>query len=171
MTCKEVREYLLDAAQENSVSGLHPSAPKAGAPGTPLDEHLRSCASCSRELESMRQTMALLDEWEVPEPSPYFDSRLRARVREVAAEPRGWLQWLRGPAIALAFALLMVVSIALFRNAPNHEIANNTKPNFPNAVQTGTAVSDLQELEHDGDMYANFDMLDDLGTEAETANP
>ena len=37
--------------------------------------------------------------------------------------------------------------------------------------QTGTAVSDLQELEHDGDMYANFDTLDDLGTEAETANP
>jgi anti-sigma factor RsiW len=157
MTCKELREHMLDGAQENPVSGL--------------DEHLRSCASCSRKMESMRQTMALLDEWEAPEPSPYFDARLRARVREAAAEPRSWLQWLRGPAIALALALLMVVSIALFRNAPNHENVNGPKPNPPNAVQTGTAVSDLQELEHDGDMYANFDMLDDLGTEAETANP
>ena len=171
MTCKEVREYMLDAAQENPVAGLYPNAPKSGAPGTPLDEHLGSCASCAQEWESMRQTMALLDEWEAPEPSPYFDPRLRARVREAAAEPRGWLEWLRGPAVAFALAVLMVVSIALFRNAPDHEIAKNAKPNPPSVVQTGTAVSDLQELEHDGDMYANFDMLDDLGAETETANP
>jgi len=156
MTCKEVREYMLDAAQENRVAGL--------------DEHLKSCASCARELESMRQTMALLDEWEAPEPSSYFDSRLRARVREAAAEPRSWLVWLRGPAVAFALAALMVASIALFRNAPDHKEIAKT-PNPPSMVQTGTAVSDLQELEHDGDMYANFDMLDDLGTEAETANP
>lgn len=157
MTCKEAREHMLDAAQEN--------------PATAVDEHLRGCASCAQELESMRQTMALLDEWEAPEPSPYFDSRLRARLREAAAEPRGWLGWLRGPAIAVALALLMMASIALFRNAPNHEVATNPKPNPPSVVQTGTAIGDLQELEHDGDMYANFDMLDDLGTEAGTANP
>jgi anti-sigma factor RsiW len=156
MTCKEVRDHMLDATQENPVAGL--------------DEHLSSCASCTQELESMRQTMALLDEWEAPEPSPYFDSRLRARLREAAAEPKGWLGWLRKPAIAFAMALLMVASVMIFRNAPDRgDIAKKTNP--PNVVQTGTAVSDLQELEHDGDMYANFDMLDDLGTEAETANP
>ncbi|MGC2324084.1 MAG: hypothetical protein WA463_15740 [Terriglobales bacterium] len=157
MTCKEVREHVLDAAQENSAAGV--------------DEHLRGCASCAKELESMRQTMALLDEWQAPEPSPYFDSRLRARLREAAAEPRSWLAWARGPAIAFALAILMMASIMLFRNAPNHEAPINAKSTPATVVQTGTAVSDLQELEHDGDMYANFDMLDDLGTEAETANP
>ena len=157
MTCKQAREYMLDATQESSVPGL--------------DEHLSGCASCAREMKSMRQTMALLDEWEAPEPSPYFDSRLRARLREAAAEPRGWLGWLRKPAIACALAVLMVVSITIFRNAPDHnDIAKNQKPPAT-AIATGTAVSDLQELEHDGDMYANFDMLDDLGAEAETANP
>jgi len=156
MTCKEVHEYLLDAAQESSVAEL--------------DEHLRACASCAQEMESMRQTMALLDEWEVPEPSPYFDSRLRARLREAAAESRGWLEWMRKPAIAFALAVLMLASITIFRNAPDHKEIAKT-PNPPSMVQTGTAVSDLQELEHDGDMYANFDMLDHLGTEAETANP
>jgi hypothetical protein len=156
MTCKEAREYMLDVAQENAAARL--------------DEHLRGCASCTQELRSMRQTMVLLDEWEAPEPSPYFDSRLRARLREAAAEPRSWLGWLRKPAIAFALALLMVVSITIFRNAPDHsDITKGPKP--PVTIQTGTAVSDLQELEHDGDMYANFDMLDDLGTEAETANP
>ena len=147
---------MLEAVGANPVEGL--------------DEHLNACASCAQELKSMRQTMALLDEWEAPEPSPYFDSRLRARLREAAAEPRSWLGWLRKPAIAFALALLMVVSITIFRNAPDHsDIAKGPKP--PATIQTGTAVSDLQELEHDGDMYANFDMLDDLGTEAETANP
>jgi hypothetical protein len=77
----------------------------------------------------------------------------------------------RGPAIAFALAVLMMASIALFRNAPNHEVASNPAPTSANTVRIGTAVGDLQELEHDGDMYANFDMLDDLGTEAETANP
>jgi len=157
MTCKEVREHMLDAIDEKPVAAV--------------DEHLRACATCAQELESMRQTMALLDEWEAPEPSPYFDSRLRARLREAAAEPRGWLSWVRGPAIAFALAILMMASIVLFRNAPDHEAPMNAKSTPPTVVQTGTAVSDLQELDHDGDMYANFDMLDDLGTEAETANP
>ncbi len=112
MTCKEAREYMLDAAQEN--------------PAAELNEHLSACSSCAQKMESMRQTMALLDEWEAPEPSPYFDSRLRARLREAAAEPRSWLGWLRKPAIAFALALLMVVSITIFRNAPDHsDIAKN----------------------------------------------
>ena len=155
MTCKEVREYMLDAAQ--------------GSPVAELDDHLKSCVSCARELESMRQTIALLDEWEAPEPSPYFDSRLRTRIREAAVEPRSWLEWMRKPAIAFALAVLMLASITIFRNAPDHQMAANPKPNLASLVQRGTAVSDLQELEHNGDMYANFDMLDDLG--GETANP
>src|SRR3974377_1452235 len=155
MTCKEAREHLLDAMENNSGSGM--------------EEHLSSCASCAQELESMRRTMALLDEWQAPEPSPYFDSRLRARLREAAAEPRSWLAWVRGPAVAFALAVLMVVSIALFRNAPNHD-APGTNTQSP-GVHIGTAVGDLQELEHDDDMYANFDVLDDLGAGAEAAHP
>jgi len=156
MTCKEAREYMLDAAQENRSAGLR--------------EHLSACASCAREFESMRQTMALLDQWEAPEPSPYFDSRLRARLREAAAEPQGWFAWLRKPAIAFALAVLMVASVTIFSNAPEHsDFVKNSKP--PAVAATGTAVSDLQELEHDGDMYANFDMLDDIGPQPQTANP
>ncbi len=157
MTCKDAHEYLLDAAQGSAAD-----------PG--LEEHLCSCASCAQQLQSLRQTMTLLDEWEAPEPSPYFDSRLHARVREVAAAAApSWLDWLRKPAIAFALAVLMVVGITLFRNAPSHNAASNQNP--PAVTQTGTAVSDLQELEHDEDMYANFDLLDDLGNTQETANP
>jgi len=156
MTCKEAREHMLDAIEESAPAGVR--------------EHLNGCASCAKQLESMRQTMALLDQWEAPEPSPYFDSRLRARLREAADQPQGWFAWLRKPAIAVALAVLMVVSVTIFRNAPDQsEFAKNTKPIA--TVTTGTAVSDLQELEHDGEMYANFDMLDDIGPQTQTANP
>ena len=61
-----------------------------------VNEHLKSCADCAGKLEAFRQTMALLDEWKAPEPSPYFDVRLKARVREeIAQQPAGWLRWLR----------------------------------------------------------------------------
>jgi anti-sigma factor RsiW len=158
MTCKEAREHMLEAAPER-VAGM--------------EEHLHTCTKCAQEWESMRQTMALLDEWKAPEPSPYFDSRLHARLREVAAGPQSWLEWLRKPAIAFALAVLMVVGITIFRNAPSHqEIAQAPSSGPATTVsQTGTAIGDLQELEHDGDMYANFDVLDDLGSQAGTANP
>jgi len=60
MNCQEARqEMLLMAPGESS--------PTAAV-------HLRGCEECAKELASLRSTMALLDEWTAPEPSPYFDS-------------------------------------------------------------------------------------------------
>jgi len=40
--------------------------------------------------------MNLLDEWKVPEPSPYWEVRMQARLREEQQKAAsGWLQWLR----------------------------------------------------------------------------
>ena len=36
------------------------------------EAHLKTCANCAKQLTAMRQTMALLDEWIVPEPSTHF---------------------------------------------------------------------------------------------------
>jgi hypothetical protein len=46
---------------------------------------LTECAGCREELAELRATMALLDTWEAPEPSPYFLSKLDARMREERA--------------------------------------------------------------------------------------
>ena len=54
--------------------------------------HVEACAGCREELAELAGTMALLDTWEAPEPSPYFLSRLDARMREerqAAVGPRG----------------------------------------------------------------------------------
>ena len=67
------------------------------------------------QLKAMRATMALLDEWQAPEPSPYFDMRLQARLREEMAKPQaGWLQWFRRPVLAAALTVLMGVGVGLF---------------------------------------------------------
>jgi hypothetical protein len=52
--------------------------------------HLAACTACRTELAELQQTFALLDSWQAPEPSPYFDSKLHVRLREaVAAAPEG----------------------------------------------------------------------------------
>src|SRR4051794_41861372 len=80
MNCHEVKEQMLEM-----MAGENP--PQAVA-------HLRGCEACAKELASMRSTMALLDEWQAPEPSPYFDAKLRARLKAEPEPVRGWRQWL-----------------------------------------------------------------------------
>ena len=54
--------------------------------------HVAECDSCKSELEELKSTMHLLDAWKAPEPSPYFMTRLGARMREEReAAPSGWL--------------------------------------------------------------------------------
>jgi len=154
MKCENLRGELMEAAL---------SGPETVSPA--MQEHLRSCADCAHELESMRQTMALLEEWQTPEPSPYFGSRLRARVREVAAlEGRGWLAWLRRPAVAAAAVMLIAIGAGLLESGhlgmDRNTLAVNGEPAFYNVNTPGDAVSDLQYLDKNADLFSDFDALD-----------
>jgi hypothetical protein len=159
MKCNETRELMPDLA-----AGLAAVTPEVKA-------HLDSCAECAGKLEAFRQTMSLLDEWQVPEPSPYFDVRLRARLREESAkQSAGWLGWLRKPVLAASFALVMVVGVSLVR-MNSGERGNHTAAS-PVAAEPGTAVGDLQALEKNQNLYSDFDVLDDLAVQPDvTANP
>jgi cytochrome c-type biogenesis protein CcmH/NrfG len=54
--------------------------------------HVAECEACRRELEELKATMGLLDSWDAPEPSPFFMTRMQARMREEReAAPAGWL--------------------------------------------------------------------------------
>ncbi len=155
MKCQEIRELMPDLA-----TGLDAATPE-------MNEHLRACADCAGKLEKFRQTMALLDEWQAPEPSPYFDVRLRARLREEIAKPAGWLHWVRKPALAVSLAVCLVAGLTLFRSDAGYrseQIAATAEP--------GTAVGDLQALDKNNEMYSDFDVLDDLQVQQDvTANP
>jgi len=159
MKCNEVCELMPDLAD-----GLDAVTPE-------VSQHLESCAGCAAKLNEFRQTMALLDEWQAPEPSPYFDVRLHARLREAARQPASWWQWMRKPALAVSLAVLMVMSITLFRTDAGW---NHSASDGPTAMmeEPGTAVGDLQALDRNHELYSDFELLDDLQVQHDVdANP
>ena len=149
MKCIQIRELIPGLA-----AGLAAGNPE-------VNQHLSACADCSQVLEQTRQTMAVLDEWQVPEPSPYFDVRLRGRLQEeLRREPSGWMQWFRKPVLAISFAVLMAASITLVRI--NTMDQDHSGPVASADIGPGTAVGDLQSLDKNHDLYSDFDLLDDL---------
>ena len=168
MNCNQIRELLPELAAGIDARTLEPE----------VSQHIGSCRDCAAHLRELRNTMALLDEWQAVEPSPYFDTRLQARLREEMARPSvGWLTWLHRPVWAMSLAAVLFVGglgVGL-RNSPyfNQPETIATKPPSPGPpVQPGTAVGDLQALERNDDLYADFDMLDELQVQDDvTANP
>jgi hypothetical protein len=160
MKCDEIRERMPDVA-----AGLVQPTAEDG-------QHLAGCAACAEQLKDMRATMALLDEWQAPEPSPYFDVRLRARLREEAAKPQaGWLYWFRRPVLAAALTVLMGVGVGLFVSRGGVIQPDGVGP-IAAVEEPGTAVSDLQALEKNHDLYSDFDLLDELDLQQDVvANP
>jgi len=148
MKCEEIRARMPDVAAGFSQ------------PTSDESNHLAGCVECAEQLKGMRATMSLLDEWQAPEPSPYFDVRLQARLREEMAKPQaGWLHWFRRPVLAAALTVMLGVGIGLFFTHGSGPV----QPAVSNAdAGPGSAVSDLQTLEKNNDMYANFELLDDL---------
>lgn len=161
MNCNEIRERMPDVA-----AGVSEPTGDEG-------QHLASCSACAEQLKGMQATMAVLEEWQVPEPSPYFDVRLQARLREEMAKPQAsWLQWFRRPMLAAALTVLLGIGVGLFfarnRGIYNHgDEARITEPPAP-----GTAVSDLQALDKNHELYSDFELLDDLDLQQDVvANP
>lgn len=156
MKCEEIRERMPEVAAGFSE------------PTSDESTHLASCKSCAEQFEAMRSTMSVLDEWQVPEPSPYFDTRLQARLRAEIAKPQaGWLHWFRRPVLAAALTVMMGVGVGLFFTQRYRGITDASIPTPP-----GSAVSDLQTLDKNNEMYSDFEILDDLDVQQNVvANP
>ena len=170
MNCNQIRELLPDLA-----AGMHASTPE---PTIEIEKHIASCAACAAHLRDLQKTMALLDEWQAPEPSPYFDTRLQARLREEMARPHsnaGWLHWLRRPAWAGSLAAVIIAGALMAGNKSyisQTEAIATKPPSLGLPVEPGTAVGDLQALDRNDDLYADFDVLDELQVQDDvTANP
>ena len=161
MKCHEMNEVLPDLA-----AGLVTVTPE-------WNQHLQSCAACADKLAELAQTMALLDQWQAPEPSPYFETRVMARVREEQSRPSGWLYWLRKPALAAALGVLMVMSATLIRTDSGFRgTRDDERAAIPVTAPPGTAVGDLQALDKNSELYSDFEVLDDLQVQHDvSANP
>jgi len=164
MNCKDCQSVLLDLL-------LDPGAPSHAA----VRNHLESCPECNREFNSLEATFALLDTWEAPEPSPYFDQKLAVRLREEQAmPPAGWFERLKSrllfntgrqfrPALAGALALILLVGGGTFANLSGFGHS---------APQASAAVQDLQLLDkNDQALQAMDQLLQDAGPADDTATP
>ncbi len=136
--------------------------PAAAAPSA--REHVASCAECGRELSELQATMLAMDAWEAPEPTPYFDTRLAARLREEKANPPATV-WERmrarllygsslqfRPIAAGALALLLMIG-----GGTAVWVQHGAQPPTP---QESATVQDLQLLDGNAQVYQQLNSLD-----------
>lgn len=130
--------------------------------------HLESCAACKEEFDSLKATFALLDTWQAPEPSAYFDQKLAVRLRETQAEPvASWFEQLKSrllfntgrqfrPVLAGALALILLIGGGTFAGLSGH---------FSGTTQPSATVNDLQILDKNDQALQTMDqLLQDDGT-------
>jgi len=163
--CEEFRSEMLDVAA--SLNAAPPGAASAADVASELPPHARECAECAAELASLRSTMQLLDEWNVPEPSPYFDTRLKARLREEATQVAGqssslawWFRRLRVPALAAAMFAAGFTGYSIYQQ-------QQTPAKTAYAQVSG--VTDLQTLDKQYDTLDELESLDDAASAAPDA--
>jgi hypothetical protein len=157
--CKDCRERFPDVL-------LDPAAVPAS-----VEAHVAGCSDCRKELASLIATFAALDAWTAPEPSPYFDTRLRARVREAqAAAPEGFFERMRSfllfstgrqlrPAVAGALALVLVVSGGSYVGLHVDSFRGG---------QPSATVNDLNLLDNNAQALQQMDQLLDDNEDQET---
>lgn len=159
MSCEQIREEFPEIASGVTEAKLEVQA------------HLKTCHQCAEVLEGMQKTMLLLDEWVAPEPSPFFDVRLQAHLREERQKKQqvGRFAWLRRPAMAIAAVALLAVGAGLLPMRGGGENLGK-KPQIMAVQQQGTAVGDLQFLDKHSDLLQDFEALDAGDDDAQQAN-
>lgn len=138
---------------------LNPAAPSNAT----VCEHLKSCPACNEEFQSLEATFALLDNWQAPEPSPYFDQKLAVRLREEQAlPPAGWFERMRSrllfntgrqfrPAVAGALALVLLVAGGTFADLSGFP--------YPDKAPVSATVNDLQILDKNDQALQTMSLL------------
>src|ERR1700760_172169 len=149
-TCKEVQERLSDLFVD-----------LASVPA-PVEAHVATCTVCRGELGSLIKTFEALDAWTAPDPSPYFDTRMQALIREAqAAKPEGFFERMRSfllfstgrqlrPMVAGALALVLVASGGSFLGI--HGLPGQS-------AQMSATVNDLKVLDNNAQAIQQMDQL------------
>jgi anti-sigma factor RsiW len=152
MNCETIREQIFEPT-----------------PSAEVTAHLSACAECARVWQAMQGTMALLDEWRQPEPSPFFDAKLRARLQQLKEEEalarQGWFAWLRKPAFGMPVwrpltAAAMVIALVFGLNLMNPVSKGKVPPVL--SAQGVSVTDDLAALDETQQAVDELELLDDI---------
>lgn len=152
MNCRKVRSSLADLL-------LDPLSASADA-----RQHVETCADCRRELEELRATVRLMDEWPVAEANPFFDAKLLARVRaEQQAPAAGFLErskawFLYGSRLRMRPLLAGALALAIM--AAGGTYADLEWRNMQQIQQESATVRDLQSLDGNAEVFQQLDSID-----------
>jgi hypothetical protein len=158
--CREIDEKLADLLLDS-----RPAPAK-------VQEHVAKCEECQARLENLQATMSLLDAWEAPESSPYFMTRLGARMREEReAAPAGWLagaiERLRariayGPGLhARPLAAMALTALLLIGGGTYLGVSDWMQPQVQQPGPSAAVVHDLQTIDNNAQI---LDQMEDLST-------
>lgn len=168
LDCKTCQSHLADLLLDEDFVRTHAD----------VAAHLEACSDCRTELAELRATFALLDEYTAPEPSPYFDTRLHARLREVQAEgPEGFFARLRArflyntgrsfqPAMATALAVVLAVG------GGSAFWLSGTSASVKAPAATSATINDLKVLDNNQQAEQLMgQLLDQSGSEDDDSSP
>jgi len=137
---------------------LDPASVNTGA-----REHMSACPGCAAEFAELQATFELLDAWEAPEVSPYFDQKLAVRLREEQqAPPASWLERLRSRLLfntGRQFRPAMVGAMALLLVAGGGGVGISTLSHPKSAPEFSATVNDLQIVDKNEQALEQVDQL------------
>jgi hypothetical protein len=127
--------------------------------------HMKVCPPCTEEYLSFQATLSLLDSWQAPEPTPYFDQKLAVLLREEqAAPPMGWFERLTtrlrlNTGRGLRPAMVGALSLALVVGGGSIFLVPGPAPAHHPPVQASATVNDLEILERNEQAFQQTDAL------------
>lgn len=137
-----------------------------------VEAHGVSCRRCRKIVQGYRCVGAILDEWKTPEPSPWFDARLRSRFRAAQATRSPWgalrLRWGLGglpfgahwlvPALTMAVVISSAILLVRVRGSEQgpHTAAHRSASVMAQAGRkAGSSPQEQEDLANGQDQLEN----------------
>mgnify|MGYP001187412247 CR=1 FL=1 len=98
MKCKKAERLMLKSLDHS----LKPDENES------LQEHLKQCSLCRQKQEEYKNILSLLEEQELPEPKPYFWTRLKPKLKRDRSY-ESWLAWKKWSLRAIPISLLVLI--------------------------------------------------------------
>ena len=94
-----------------------------------VERHLAACPSCRERIAGFSSVMGMLGEWPDVQPSPFFQTRLAARMKEEPVSQSWWQRLWQDdrvpahrpdarPVFAVALAVVMALAVAFLQYSP-----------------------------------------------------
>ena len=145
--------------------------PQRGA----MEAHLAVCPACRERVHGFTRVMGLLDEWPAVQPSPFFQTRLAARLQEEPASRSWWASlWpdrdfrpAAGSIAAVALGVVVTVAVVVIRYSPAPLDADaGTDSQGVTVASAGDDLPLYQDLPllEDYEVLRNFEVLQVLNS-------